>query len=268
VEGGKALVLGLYKASENYLAASRFLLADTPPEPARKLEFALANPPLARVILDALCTVVFLFDSFEARVAWHYKAGWLDVRRETDRLRAAYSSDPEWVEDLARREHYLAETRSIYGITDEDLKKPRKLQFPTPDAMLRDHLIKGTDRYIFVEFMLDWFYRELSQDSHLTFTGIGRTLPLLVARDMADQVRHDRLQSARTKQIGTSLILMMTLITELEVELGFGEKERAKYVWAVLQSWNPSAKEVYSRFYEPFFGPASVEMKPPLGGRC
>ena len=41
--------------------------------------------------------------------------------------------------------------------SDDDLKKPKKLQFPTPDAMLRDHFIEGTDRYAYVQFMLDWF---------------------------------------------------------------------------------------------------------------
>jgi hypothetical protein len=146
------------------MAASRFLLADTPPDPARKPEYALANPPLARVVLDALCTIVLLFKSFKSNVAWYYKSGWLDVKSETDRLRAAYANDPEWANDLAERERFLADTRKLYGISDKDLQKPKKLRFPNPDAMLRDHLTPGTERHAFVRYMVDWFYRELSQD--------------------------------------------------------------------------------------------------------
>ena len=257
---GRALILGLYKAAENYLAASRFLLADTPPNPSRRLEFALANPPLARVLLDALCTIVFLFESFKPRVAWHYKSGWLDVRRETDRLTAAYSADPDWAAELAKREEFLKETRTTYGISDDDLQKPKKLQFPNPDAMIRKHLVEGTERHTYLRYMVDWFYRELSQDSHLTFTGIGRSLPLLVPRDMSEAERAHRLELARFRQVSTSLVLMMCIITELELELRFGEQERIKYVWAVLQSWAPEAREVYRRFYEEYLGPASAEL--------
>jgi hypothetical protein len=96
-------------------------------------------------------------------------------------------------------------------------------------------------------------------DAHLTFAGLGRTLPLLVPRNLPDDERRHRLELARSLQISTSFILMMSLITALELQLRFGENERIKYVWAVLQSWIPEAKEVYTRFYEKFLGSASVE---------
>lgn len=258
--GGGALILGQYKLAENYLAASRFLLADKPEVPSRKLEFALANPPLARTLLDALCTVVFLFEDFGPRVEWHYKAGWLDVRRETDRMKEAYGNDPDWIEALANREAFLEEGRRAFGITDKDLVKPKKLQFPTPDAMLRDHLTKGTERYEYVQYMIDWFYRELSQDTHLTFTGVGRAYALLIPGDMPPDERKHRLELVRFKQVSTSFILMMCLITELELQLRFGEAELAKYVWTILSDWHPSAKEIYERFYEKFLGTAKAQI--------
>lgn len=63
---------GLYRGAENALGASRFLMADVPPNPARRPEYAIAVSRLCRSILDALCSLVFVFGDFSSRVLWSY----------------------------------------------------------------------------------------------------------------------------------------------------------------------------------------------------
>jgi hypothetical protein len=88
--GSRVLVLGLYKGAQNTLAASRFLLADTPNYPARKPELALAVSPLNRALLDAICSIVYLFGDLTGRTQRFYKAGWREMLEETNRIRDEY----------------------------------------------------------------------------------------------------------------------------------------------------------------------------------
>src|SRR5690348_10692932 len=60
--GSATLLRTLVLASGNTWRTVRYVCADLPKDPARKIEYALALVPLARVILEAVFTVVFLFE--------------------------------------------------------------------------------------------------------------------------------------------------------------------------------------------------------------
>jgi len=260
VQGGRALVLGLYRIAENHVGASRFLMADKPPNPARKLEYALAASPHARVILDALCTVVFLFHDFRTNVDRHYRAGFRELVEETRRLRDTYGTDPDWNEHLEERDKMIQEGRPIFGVSateEADLKKIKR--FPIPDHMLRE-LPEKSDHHAFIRYLIDWFYRTLSQDAHLSWSGIARSAMLLFPHDLSAAERTHRLELLRTRQVNMTLTLMMALITELELEFRFGLNEKAKYVWAILSEWSTEAKELYQHHYARILGPATVKL--------
>src|SRR5436190_13306221 len=52
----------LVLVSNNAYRTMRYFCADLPSDPSRKLEYALSGTPLARSVLEALFTVVFLFE--------------------------------------------------------------------------------------------------------------------------------------------------------------------------------------------------------------
>lgn len=257
-EGGRALILGLYKGAENALGAVRFLVADSPPNPARYPEYALTTSPIVRSILDALCSTVFLFGNFNRRVDWYYRAGWRELVEETERYRAAYGGDDEWEESLEERASLIERGRKAFGITDDEAsgKTPIK-RWPIPERMLSD-FPEDSDRYRYIRYLIDWFYRTLSQDAHHSWTGLARAYPFLLKGQVPEEQRQHGLKVLRTRQVHMSLTLMMALITEIELELGFGLSERAKYVWTILRDWSDEATEVYDRFYKNILGPANA----------
>ncbi len=258
VGGGKALVLGLYKGAENALGASRMLMADTPPNPARKAEYALAASPLTRSILDVLCSIVFVFGDFAPRVLWYYKAGWREVVEETERLEAAYGSDPEWKENLAGRRELIEHGKTAFELTaDEAAGLVAIKRWPIPERMLKT-LPDESDRHVYIRYLIDWFYRTLSQEAHHSWAGLARSYPLLVPGQLPDDQRKHHLELMRTRQVNMSLTLMMAIITELELEFRFGLNERAKYVWSILREWSEEAKDIYDRFYRPVLGSADA----------
>lgn len=258
VEGGRALVLGLYKGAENALNATRFLTADTPPNDARKPEYALAVSPLARSILDVLCSLVFVFGDFESRVRWYYKAGWREVVEETERLRAAYGENSEWQENLSGRDELIERGKVTLDLTPDEASGAAPVKrWPIPERMLKT-LPEGTDRHLYIRYLIDWFYRTMSQEAHHSWAGLARSYPILVRGHLADDERKHRLEVMRTRQVNTCLTLAMAINTELELELRFGLNERAKYVWAILRDWSDEAREIYDRFYAPVLGPAKA----------
>ena len=58
-EAAAMLVEGVLRIADNTHRTIRFLLAQSPEVPTRKREYALSAGPLARTILDSLCTMVF-----------------------------------------------------------------------------------------------------------------------------------------------------------------------------------------------------------------
>jgi hypothetical protein len=258
VEGGKALVLGLYLNAENALGASRFLMADVPPNPARKPEYAIACSPLNRSILDALCTLVFIFGRFSNRVDWYYKAGWRELAEETERFSALYGLDPEWAEPLGERRALLKKGRVAFGMAEDAGSGVVKIKhWPIPSGMLK--ILKPTDdRHRYIQYLTDWFYRRLSQEVHHSWSGLARSYPLFGPKQVADSSRQHQLEVLRTRQVNISLTLMMAVITELELELRFGLNERAKYVWSILRDWSDEARDVYDHFYAPILGSANA----------
>ena len=89
--------------------------------------------------------------------------------------------------------------------------------------------------------------------------GIARSLPILAPR--ADvSARKEQLDFVRNRQVSLSIVFMMVLITELELELKFALDERLKYVWAVLREWSDEGRDLYDEFYQPHLGPASASL--------
>ena len=257
VDGGRGLVLGIYKAAENALGAARLLMADKPAYPARKPEYALAATPLSRQILEALCTIVFLFKDFPGNVDLHYKSGWRDIVENTKRMKAAYATDPEWQDYIAGHEAMIQHGITTFGITPEEQANPRKIkEFPSIGGMKRA-LREGSDRHKYISYLDDFFYRSFSQDSHHHFTGVAKAVSFLVPGQRPEDERLRGLEILRTRQVDASVTMMLALITELELELKFGLADQAKVLWSMFADFSADAEEIYDKFYARMLGARS-----------
>lgn len=163
----------LVGVSNNTYRTMRYFCADIPSDPSRKLEYSVSAAPLARTILDALFTVVFLGENLTERPAWFLRAGWRELHEKAARMRAQYGVLPSWTEYLQEFEEMVAAERARWGISDDQAANPRQVSYwPTPAKMIPAATETETKEYL--QYLNDWFYRELSQDSHLSWPGLWR----------------------------------------------------------------------------------------------
>ena len=250
--GSRSLFLGLVRSSENTWRTATYLCADVPKDPARKPEFALSVSPLARTVLEALCTTIFVFSDLEARVAWFYKSGWREVNEEHARLEERYGNDPEWQPYISSLARMLADAHSAWDVTSEEASDPPKIKrFPIPDRMVADKTL-ASDRKAQLQYLLDWYYRRMSQDAHLSWPGLARRSAVFFP-SVSQEERGPAIARQRTDIISSLAALELALVSEIEIECRFGMAAKARYAWTVLADFSPDTKELYEQFYRPHF---------------
>lgn len=228
--GTKSLVLSLLRASMNSYSALKFLLADVPANPARRPELALAASPLLRSLMEVLCAIVFAFGDLPKRVAWFYRSGYREIREEHDRLAAKYKDDPTWQSWLQSRADMIHQVEVTGGLFAQDIKAPGRIPYwPIPNRMLNDPDLKE-DRKAFLQHLVDWLYKSLSQDMHLSLPGLVRRT-MLLERDVDKERRDALLLDEKHRIMSAAVVLMTTIASELELEFKFGYANRLNYVW-------------------------------------
>jgi hypothetical protein len=243
-DSSSLLLHGFVAIASNTFKTIRYICADTPPDPLRKLEYARAAPALSRVILEILFNVTFMLEDLPARVAWFEKAGWLAMWEDLQRLRQAYGSDAEWTENLAEREARLEAGRAFLGLSEAEAMDPRgKIsRWPLRQKMadrspaLRAHLT----------FLGDWFYKNLSEDAHVSWLGFVRHSVVLLNPTGKDLT--ERVQNLKYELLTTTTALLLALLSEIELGVGLNLAQRLEYVWGLVRS-APQAREIYDRRY-------------------
>lgn len=246
LEGVQPYFRGTVQLTEITYGTVRFLCADKPPNPARKMEFAESVPPLTRTILDSLFTVIFLLEDLPNRWTWFKKSGWREAEEEYQRLYAAHGTDPAWTEWLRRlQEDIVSFVKRESGVTAEEQTNPKLITWwPNPGKMPGQ---SGGWRKDYLLYLNDWFYRELSAESHLSFNGFGKRAGFLFAPTQADRERV--LDKTRSDGVFTTVTLIISLLSEFEIEFRFGLDQKLKYLWGVIAEYWGAAKELYDRRY-------------------
>lgn len=246
---GAVVLQATVKVAANTYNSVRYLCAEKPPDPARKLEYAVSVSPLSRTILDSLFNVVFLFEDFPSRIQWYLRSGWREIHDEHDRHDRAYGTDPEWAEWLAGLRAFVERSRASWYVTEEEAADPSSIRWwPIPGQMLRSADLLDANRD-FLQYLHDWFYRMLSSESHLALPGLmRRAVHLLHSEDREE--RDLNLDKYRSDGSVTTIILLLALLTECHLGLGYDLGERCKYLWTMLSDSFPPAKEIYTLRYE------------------
>ena len=217
------------------------------------LELAVSIPPLARAIADAVYAVVFLLNDLPGNTNRYFRAGWRDSCEQFRRTLAKYGSDPRWTEHLQQQADFLCTTMLGWKIGPEEVADLEKhiRRWPNPGKMVR-HPSLSAERRTFLGYLDDWLYRSLSSQAHLQAPGLGMRGAFLVGKLWPDRdARDERLEKFKSDNAFTAITLVLTLVSEIEMELRFGLAERAKYVWTMLLTHNwGQAAEIYDLRYK------------------
>jgi hypothetical protein len=224
-----------------------YFCAEKPEDPGRKIEFADSTPPLLRSLADQVFTVVFLGEDLPGRVAAYYRAGWREVAERDATYRARYGHDSAWREWLDRNSQLVASLKRDGGITEAEAGNPASAPYwPIPSRMKR--VCSTTDAKIFLEYLEAWFYRELSQETHLSFPGLSaRGGTYLRSRD--DPIRESEWLKKRSDAVAVAVTLLLAFLTEVNFVLGFDLSPRCAFVWVILGQYFGVADELYTARY-------------------
>jgi len=248
--GGRTMLRSVVAVTENTYRTVAFLCADVGDNPARKLEYCLSVPPLARSILDTLYLTVYIFNDFTANVTRYRRAGLSEVALAYRRYREEYGGSANWFAYLQERDAHLKAFAAEQGMDISDASDiPTVPRWPTPGQMLGDGTL-SIERQEFLRYLYDWFYKDLSQDDHLSWPGLARRGAALLSDAAQEKDRREILLKYRSDVVFKVITMTLAILSEIESHLHYGEAQRLIFGWVLLADYSLDAKEIYERRYK------------------
>src|SRR6266567_7402486 len=239
---------GLLLVSRNTFRTIRYFCADRPLDTARKLEYSLTAIPLGRLILEAVFNTAFLLEDLPARTNWYMKAGWADMNEDYERLKRSYGKDGSWKDYLDSFAVVVEKGQKLLRLTPDEVAKPKTISWwPRHSKMCG---LASPDLSAYLEYLGDWFYKEMSEDAHLRWNGLVRLAGPLLQPEGDPEAREQLLKRQRSNAIATSAILQLALVSEIALVPEIArtlelEVSKLRYLWAILNEHFLAGKEVY-----------------------
>ncbi|GEM_PF-1731107 len=262
IPGAQVLFRLLTLVAVTSYETTKYFCADKPEDSARKISFGSSAPPLLRSLLDELYTAVFIGDDVGSRVAWYYRSGWREMAEHYALYKERYSEESAWRKWLEEYGRYLEVTRADWGITEAEVANLKAIQWwPIPPRM-RKHPDLSEGSRNFFEYLEAWFYRELSQETHLSYPGLAhRGSTFLRGRD--DPIKESEWRKKRSDAVGYAIVLLLAFLSEVICLCGFDLYGRCRYLWGVLKEYLPFAEELYIERYRFLLEGASLSTRDP-----
>jgi hypothetical protein len=231
----------------------RFICADKPKEHASRVEYSISVPPLNRSILDSVFTVMFILEDPQERCGLYFKAGWRESRLMYEKCLSTYGNSHDWTPWLGAVLDHLQKGNAFFAITPDQEANPNTIpSWPNPGAM-KSHGMNKDDQLPagrkFMTYLDDWYYKELSVQSHLSASGFETRGGFLIKGLPPPEDVARELERFRSIQVSKSVTLTMIFLSELELGLHLGLQERIKYLWTILAAHALEAKEIYELRY-------------------
>lgn len=244
IHGLNEFLLSAMYTAENTFKAIRYLGADVPKDPSRKLEFGLAISPLGRMLVDILFSIIFMREDLGPRVDLFHRGGWRELREYYERYRSVYGGLPEWQHWLNEFKAYLDVQQKTFGISQDESSNLKQIPYwPIPGKMIK----QSTKNREFLKFLNDWIYKELSADAHMSAAGIMRHYgPLLLSKN---QGRKEFLVKLKSNSIFTATTLMVAICTEVNDMCGYSREAKLSYIWGIIVEYWEEAKDIFERRY-------------------
>jgi hypothetical protein len=160
---------------------------------------------------------------------------------------------------------YSDATIKIVGLSPAEVASPSSLipRWPNPGAMVNFEISSKLPlpptlppTRAFLKYLNDWFYVDLSQQSHLGSGGWLKRAGALISDYRRNPDTEENLRISGRRQVAQAAVLVLALASELEVYLKFGLRERAQYVWGIMTPYVVIAKELYDKRYASLLGAA------------
>jgi len=255
--GARELFLLTFRTANATYRSIRYLAADKPPDPDRRLEYCVSISPLNRTILDNLFTVIFVLEDIPARCQWYFKSDWRETRLELERFRAEYGQFPDWQEWLAKLAKYSDIGITLLELSPSEVAEPSRIpSWPTPGNMASHEVspkLPLPQARAFLKYLNDWFYADLSQQSHLGGSGLIKRAGGLINDYRKNPETEQQLIRYKKAQVGQTITLMLSLASEFEIYFDFGLRERVRYLWAVMTPYIVVGKEMFDKKYASLF---------------
>lgn len=242
------LLVLMHAAKTNY-EAILFLSADSPSHHDRKLEFGVVTSPLIRFLVDLLFSLIFIRLKPRSRMKRYNRSGWRELQQALDRVESKYGTEAEWANTIGQRKAHLEELRQIYRISKRAAARPDSLpKWPIPSQILKDKKTKFPVRTRkFLEYLQDWFYKELSQDAHMSSAGTVRIYSKLLLEP--DEGRELTLKTVKSINAMMAIALILAICSEVNDIGRFDRAERLAYLWGVVTQHRTDALQLFELRY-------------------
>lgn len=240
----------LVRFVNNSYRALRYVIADTPDDPARRPNYALIIAPVNRQLLDLLFSLVYMLDDLPDRSLQYQRAGWREAREEYHKFKTEFSRDPEWQAFFASSKERLDRLAPIFRITEKEKRNIRLIPYWKHPGELRD---EQTASRTFLRWLDKWLYGDTSAQAHLSFGGLLMVAPFLVAELVGGQSREiveDRMiHQYRFHQFSRTILVTLAVATEIDCYCNLGNREAISYLWTLFSDYAAEGREMYEARY-------------------
>lgn len=247
IPGWHPFLLVATRATRFIYESILYLSLDSPEDPLRKLEYGICTSPLIRSLADLLFTVTFIREKPRTRIRLYHQAGWRETKEILEEMEKRHAHDPNWQERFNVRNAALEDLRIAYKISPKKAKNLKDIPYwPIPSKILAKEKLRVRTKQ-FLEFLILW-YRELSQDHHMSGGGIIRVYSkLLFEADDIDKTRI--LKELKTGNVILAVTLVLAIATEINDLGNFDRTQDLSYLWGILLQNRSEAQELYDIRY-------------------
>lgn len=169
-------------------------------------------------------------------------------KREIKIYEEKYSGEIDWDNWLAERKIFLRKLEEAieedYGLSPlTDWESNEKRLF-TMSQITKSFKDSQPDKFKFLGFINDIWYRELSLYSH------SEPIAIFKMQHMLNNPNETHIQNFQNNQIWLCLVFLLSLATEIELSLNYNLKQKLDYIWIRFIDSSSSAKEIYEMRYK------------------
>lgn len=250
---GQIPLLFLIKSTVNSLRTVLYVCADRPSDPARKIEYGLAIAPIVRSLVDVLATIVMIRDRPVSNMRQFHLAWWRELREKYQRYLDAYGEDKDWRAWLELHREVVMTGLRLHEVPELMASEPSKIhRWPTISKMQSPRDLSEESKE-FLRYVEDWFYRELSQASHLSGPGLAQVAgPLL--RHPSHPEYDEYILKQRSDNVFTAISLTLAILSEASALLALECEQRLGFLWRIVIEYWGEARELYERRYQEVLG--------------
>lgn len=247
-----SLLLMMLRFARNSYEAVRYLSGDTPEDYRRKPNYVLVVPAINRQLLDMLFTIVYMLDDFGARSLQYERAGWRELKEETQRLKTRFAKDRDWKQYFANADNMIEIGIRYLGIAADEIRNPKLIPYWKTPTKLKD---ENTRSRSFLRYLEKWLYADTSAQAHVSSFGLGVTSPFLMA-DLLPDHTYDLTKNRPVyhfKHFSRTALVTLAIATEIDGHYRLGNHSQAAYVWNIFADYAPEARDMLDQRYEKLF---------------